>query len=339
MRLGALSAPGKASTTRDLDAYNAYLKGRFYYNKGAPPDLQQALQHFDEATKHDPSYAVAYAAIADTYEQLAGYDGNAAERMPKARAAAVKALALDESVAEAHMALGVVMAFYEWDFSNAEAAFKRALALNPNSEVVRDWYGWYLLWFRRWDDAVAELRKAVDLDPLSVIMRSDLGWALLHGARWDEGMSEAHKILGLDPGNGQAQGILGFAYLGKGIYSDALASFEKEVEVSGREPVVLQGLAVACSLSGDTTRALKLLDEIKSQPKSKPGDAWHTAWVYRALATRDHRYDDQFFSWLERAYQEHDFNLVWTSAARLYPTSLPTDPRWVAFRKRLGLPP
>ena len=285
-RLGALSTPSQANTTRDLEAYNAYLKGRFYYNKGAPPDLQQALRHFEDATKQDPSYAVAYAAIADTYEQLAGYDGNAEERMPKARAAAVKALELDESVAEAHMALGVVMAFYEWDFSRAEEAFSAHWCSIRTRRWCATGIGWYLLWFRRWDDAVAELRKAVELDPLSVIMRSDLGWALLHGGRWDDGINEARKILGLDPGNGQALGILAFGYLGKGMYKDGLASLEKEVEVAGREPVVVAGLAVASILSGDTARAVKLLDEIKNQPMSKPGDAWHTAWVYRALATR-----------------------------------------------------
>jgi TolB-like protein/class 3 adenylate cyclase/Tfp pilus assembly protein PilF len=330
----------RTSLTPDLEAYNAYLKGRFYYNKGSTEGLKHALQYYEEAIQRDGSFAVAYAALADTYEQLSGYDGRATERMPKARVAAVKALELDQSLAEAHMALAAVKAFYDWDFSSAEESFKRALALNPNSELVHDWYGWYLLWFRRWVEAIAEVRRAVELDPVSVIMKADLGWALVHGGRWDEGIEQARKIFELDPHNALGLGIVVWAYIGKGMYKEALAPAEKGVEISGRHPGALQGLAAAYALSGDTVRALKLLDEMKHQPKSRPGQAWFVASVYGAVASQDRRYIDDYFVWLDKAYQEHDFNLVWSSCAGLLSANADQpDARWIAFRKRFGLPP
>ena len=337
-RLGvARTQQTEVGGTRDLEAYNAYLKGRFYYNKGSIEALHQALRYFEEAIRRDASFAVAYAAIADTHEQLAGYEGASAERFTKARTAALKALELDGSVPEAHMALGVVKAFYDWDFPGAEEAFKRALALNPNSAITHDWYGWYLLWFRRWDEATAELRKAVELDPVSVIIGTDLGWELVHAGRWDEAIEQARKIFELDPGNPFALGILGWAYIGKKMYNEALSTFEKGVEASRRDPGDVKSLAVACALSGDMVRALKLLSEIKE----KPGMAWNLATTYRALASRDHRYDSDYFLWVEKAYEEHNLNLVWTSSAVSYLDlgRLHSDPRWIAFRKKLGLPP
>jgi TolB-like protein/class 3 adenylate cyclase len=340
MRLGvARTQQTEVGETRDLEAYNAYLKGRFYYNKGSAEGLHQALQYYEEAIRRDTSFAVAYAALADTHEQLAGYEGASADRMPKARAAALKALELDESVAEAHLALGVVKAFYDWDFPGAEEAFKRALGLNPNSAIAHDWYGWYLLWFRRWDEATAELRRAVQLDPVSVIIGSDLGWELIHAGRWDEAIEQTRKIFELDPGNGFALGILGEAYIGKSMYKEALAASDKAVEASGRDPNSLAVLARACASSGDTARALKLLDEIKGQSKNKPGQNYHVAMIYRALASRDRHYRDDVFPWLNAAYEEHDFLLVWVSARPPHSDGFESDPRFIAFRKKLGLPP
>ncbi len=332
-RLGALSVPTLPGGTRDLEAYDAYLKGRYYYNKGSPEDLQKAVTFFEEATKRDAAFALAYAGIADTYEQLAGYYGNSTERMPKARQAALKSIELDESVAEGHTALGVVLAFYDWEFANAEEAFTRALALNPNSEVVHDWYGWYLLWSQRWDEAIGQLRKAVALDPLSLIMKSDLGFALVHAGRWDEAIDQSRRMFELDPDNSWASALLGWAYIGKGMYRDALKGFEKAVDGSYQ-------LAITYGLLGDTTRSLKLLDEITAASNGNPR-AWYMTEPYRALASQDRQYESQYYSWLGKAYDEHDVLLVWTSSRHAV-TGKPndsSDPRWIAFRKRLGLLP
>ena len=340
MRLSSVSTQQpQAGATSDLEAYNAYLKGRFYYNKGTTEGLHQAVKYYQEAIRQDASFAVAYAALADTYEQLAGYEGGSAERMPKARTAALKALQLDETVAEAHMALGVVKAFYDWDFAGAGEAFKRALALNPNSAIAHDWYGWYFLYLRRWDEAISQLRRAVALDPVSVTTDSDLGWVLVHAGRWDEAIEQVRATFELDPGNVWMLAVLGWAYIGKGMYKEAVEAYEKAVAAS-REIIAVSGLAVACALSGDSVRAVKLLDEIMTPSKGRAGQAWYVSNIYRALAFRDRHYRDDFFRWLEKAYEEHDLLLVWSSCSPSWPIDeILTDPRWIAFRKRLGLPP
>ena len=154
--------------TKNLDAYNAYLQGRFYYNKGTVEDLHKAIKHLDDAIRYDSAYAVAYAALAETYEQLTAYEGGAAELFPKARSAALKALQLDDSLADAHTALGVAKAFVDYDLPAAGEAFRRALVINTNSAVTHNWYGWYLMFLRRSEEGIAELRRAVELDPVSV---------------------------------------------------------------------------------------------------------------------------------------------------------------------------
>jgi tetratricopeptide (TPR) repeat protein len=232
-----------------------------------------------------------------------------------------------------------VLAFYDWEFAKAEEAFTRALTLNPNSEIVRDWYGWYLLWPQRWDDAIGQLRKAVTLDPLSLIIKTDLGLALLHAGRWDEAIDQTRSVFELDPDNSMAFAILGWAYIGKSMYRDAVKSFERAVDTSKRQLLFLYQLAIASAWFGDTVRSLSLKDEVRDALHGKPR-AWYMTEIYRALARRDRRYESQYFSWLEKAYDEHDLLLVWTSSnAVIGKPSNSLDPRWIAFRKRFGLPP
>jgi hypothetical protein len=163
---------------------------------------------------------------------------------------------------------------------------------------------------------------------------------LVHGGRWNEAAEQARRIFELDPNNALGLGILVWADIGKGMYKEALVPAEKGVETSGRHPSALHALACAYALSGDTVRALKLLHEMELQPKSRPAQAWRVATVYGTLAIQDHDYINDHFAWLEKAYQEHDFNLVWSSSVP--PPAFahnPPDPRWIAFRKKLGLPP
>src|SRR5262249_1091318 len=147
-----------ARDTSNIGAYNSYLLGRHHYNKGDVEGLQKAVQYYEEAISQEPSYALAYAALADVHEQLAGFESDSS-RFPKARAAALKALDLDQSVAEAHAALGVVRTFYEWDWAGARESFERAVALNPNSAVAHNWYGWYLLFVRELGQAIVRLQR------------------------------------------------------------------------------------------------------------------------------------------------------------------------------------
>ena len=338
LKLGISSTPPpEAGGTSNVGAYNAYLLGRFHYNKGDVEGLHKAVDYYEEAISQDMSYAVAYAALADVHEQIAAYEADSANRFPKARIAALKALDLDESVAEAHTALGVVKTFYEWDWDGARESFERALALNPNSALTHNWYGWYLLYLREWDQGIAELRRAVELDPVSIIMNTDLAGGFQHAGRWNEGIEQARRSDELDPGNPWALSTLAWAHVGKKEYQQALPIFQKLVDVAGRKAWPLSGLASAYAFSGDTDRALQLLDEMKQWSKGKPGQAYSIQLVYRALATRDDRYLTDVYRLLDKALEERSVGLVFASS-RWY-DGYQSDPRWIAFRKKLGLPP
>jgi len=331
------TAQHEAGGTSNVGAYNAYLLGRFHYNKGDVEGLHKAVEYYEEAIAQDPSYAVAYAALADVHEQIAAYEGDSANRFPKARTAALKALDLDESVAEAHTALGVVKTFYERDWAGARESFERALALNPNSALTHNWYGWYLLFLREWDHGIAELRRAVELDPVSIIMNTDLAGGFQHAGRWNEAIDQSRRADELDPGNPWALNTLAWAHVGKGDYQQALPLFQKLVDIAGQDAWPLNGLASVYAFSGDTDRALQLLDEIKEKAKGKPGRAYEVQVVYRALATRDDRYLTDVYRWLDKAHEERSVGLVFVSS-RWY-DGYHSDPRWIAFRKKLGLPP
>ena len=244
---------------------------------------------------------------------------------------------LDESVAEAHTALAVVKTFYEWDWGGAGESFERALTLNPNSALTHNWYGWYLLFLREWDHGIAELRRAVELDPVSIIMNTDLSGGFQHAGRWNEAIVQAHRSDELDPGNPWALNTLAWAHVGKEDYQQALPLFQKLVDVSGHDAWSLYGLSSAYAYSGDADRALQLLDETMKKAKGKPGRAYQVQVVYRALATRDDRYLTDVYRWLDRALEERSVGLVFASS-RWY-DGYQSDPRWIAFRKKLGLPP
>jgi tetratricopeptide (TPR) repeat protein len=331
------SQESRGAGTRDLEAYNAYLKGRFYANKGTVEELRKAIPYFEDAIRRDPSYAMAYAGLADAYGNLAGYEGATAGLYSKVRSAALKALELDESLAEAHTSIGIVKAFYDYDLPGAGEEFRRALALNPNSAMTHDWYSYYLLFYPRWDEAIAIQRRAVQLDPLAILISTDLGWVLEHAGRWDEAIEHLSKTLDLDPGNALLLGALGLAYAGKGMYPEALGTFQKRIDTSGRDSDVLFFIAQAYALSGDTTKALQVLEEAKDRARNQPGLAFGFAAVYRALATRDRRYLNDMFLWLDKAYEERSMSLVFISSVEWKPFQ--SDSRFIAFRKKLGLTP
>ena len=337
-RLGvSTAAHDQAGGTSNLGAYNAYLQGRFHYNKGDMEGLHKAVEYYEQAIGQDPSYAVAYAALAEVLEQIAGFEVDSA-KFPKARAAALKALEVDPSVAEAHTALGVVQTFYEWDWSGGRASFGRALALNPNSAVTHNWYGWYLLFQREWDEAIAELRRAVELDPVSIIMNNDLALGFQLAGRWDDSIAQAQRTDALDPGSLWALNALAWGHVGKGDYQRALLLFQKQADLAGRDVFTLSGLATSYAFAGDTQQALRLLDEMKAKFESKPGVSYQMQVVYWALASRDERYLADVYRWLDKAYEERLFHLVNTSS-RWYDERYHSDPRWIAFRKKLGLAP
>jgi adenylate cyclase len=244
---------------------------------------------------------------------------------------------LDESVADAHTALAVAKAFHEYDLPGAGEAFRRALALNVNSAVAHNWHGWYLMYLRRSEEGLTELRRAVELDPVSVIMQSDLGWGFWFVGRWDDALEHGRRAQELAPDSAWCLDLLGWAYIGKEMYQHARASFEKEAADPGRVVTALSGLASMHAYAGETGDALQRLAELKQQFKTAPSQPWLLAVVYCALATRDERYRNEMFQWLHQAYEERSFLLMLSSSVVWRPFH--TDSRWIAFRKKLGLPP
>ena len=321
--------------TKDLDAYNAYLKGRFYTNKGTVEGFHKAIPYYEEAIRRDASYAAPYAALADTFGNLVGYEAATSENYLKTKSNALKALELDDSLAEAHTSLGIVKAFYDYDLAGAGEEFRRALTLNPNSAMTHDWYSYYLLFFPRWEEAIAVQRRAVQLDPLSIVFSTDLGWVLQHAGRYDEAIEHLRKTLELDPENALLLGALGLNYMDKGMYKEALVALEKRAAVNSRDPESLSMLIQAYARSGDMRTALKVLQEMKEKVGNTPGQSWNFAIAYKRLADRDQRFRDDMFHWLNKTYEEHAMGIVFISSVEWQP--LQSDPRMIAFRKKLGL--
>jgi TolB-like protein/Tfp pilus assembly protein PilF len=316
--------PGDAA---DLEAYNDYLRARFYLNRGTREDLQQAVSHFERALQRVPAYALAYAGLADALGNLAEYE--------RAKTAAVRAIELDPSLAEAHSALGIVKAFYEHDLASAEAEFRRALDLNPNSAMTLDWYSFYLLFFPRWEEAIAMQRRAVQLDPLSIIINADLGWVLSHAGRWDEAIEHLRRTLELDASNGVLLTALGMSYIGKGLHREAHATFQKRIDRYGMDPDMQCAMVQAHALSGDLERAKRMLAEVTGVDASRAPRPWNVAAAYRAIAVREPGHDDEVFFWLEKAFAEHSLGLVFVSSVEW--SQYRSDPRMLALRDRLGL--
>jgi adenylate cyclase len=316
--------PGDAA---DLEAYNDYLRARFYLNRGTREDLQQAVSHFERALERVPTYALAYAGLADALGNLANYE--------RAKTAALRAIELDPSLAEAHSALGIVKAFYEHDLASAEAEFRRALDLNPNSAMTLDWYSFYLLFFPRWEEAIAMQRRAVQLDPLSIIINADLGWVLSHAGRWDEAIEHLRRALELDPSNRVLLTALGMTYIGKGLYREALATFQTKIDRHGTDPDTQCAVAQAYALSGDVDRAKRMLAEVSGDDIPRAAGPWNVAAAYRAIAVREPGHDDDMFFWLEKAFEEHSLGLVFVSSVEW--SQYRSDPRMLRLRDRLGL--
>src|SRR6185295_2130176 len=221
---GAEVAKVEKTYTADPEAYQLYLKGKFSWNKRTGEALRQAAQFYQQAIEKDPNYALAYSGLAETYVLFSSYDvapGN--DSMPQAKAAALRALAIDEQLAEAHTALGFYLSNYEWDRDASEKEYRRAIELKPNYATAHHWLGSDLSNVKRFDDSLVELRRAEELDPLSRIIGTNLGDTLVHARRYDEAIAQYKRVLVLDPNFAYVHRALGWAYGSKGMYDEAIA--------------------------------------------------------------------------------------------------------------------
>jgi TolB-like protein/DNA-binding winged helix-turn-helix (wHTH) protein len=324
------SAGLAAPRTVDPEAHEMYLKGRFYWNKRTPESFKKALPYYEAAIQKDPNYAEAYAGLADAY-RFSMNNVSPDVIMPKARAAAEKALAINPDLPEAHASLGLIAPYYDWDWDGARRDLQRAIELNPNYALAHDWYAdGYLTPMGKLDESLAELRVAQRLDPLSPVILADMGKTLYFARRYDEAIAQLRTLQEMDPTAYPAAIWLWKAYVEKGMFDQALDVIEKE-KPHVPETFYLCDLAYTYARMGDSERARSLLAQfLKIRGNEDPGGP---AMIYVALGEKEHA-----FEWLEKAYA---WRSNFMSSLKVWPAYDPlrNDPRFLDLERRVKLIP
>lgn len=325
----------RLSTVRAVhpDVYEAYLKGRYHWNQRTEGSLQRALQYFEQALDLDPTYAAAHVGMADAYNQLGtlmvGTDSPRRFR-PAATAAAIKALQIDPSLAEAHATLGYVK-HYDWDWAGAEQELTRAIELNPSYALARIWYANLLMSRRRLEAAVREVLLARELDPFSLVVNTNVGWVLHEADRDDEAVRQYDKTLQLDPDYVQARWRLAAVHAENGRFTEAFRVFEPVLAATKRAPSSLARLAEIYAMAGERERARQLLEELLGMTGHRYVSAGAVAQVYSALNEKD-----LALEWLEKAFEERSNHIAYLAIDSVH-DPLRTDPRFRDLLRRAGL--
>jgi TolB-like protein/Tfp pilus assembly protein PilF len=318
--------------TVDAEAYQLYLKGRYHWSKRTEEGVKKGLEYFQLAIAKDPGYALAYAGLADSYNMLGVYVGPPKEAFPRAKAAATKALQIDDTLTEAHTSLAVIKLHYEWVWLEAERAFKRALELNPTYAGAHDWYAEYLAAMGRTEEALGEVKRAQELDPLSLIINTDVGWHYYFQRRYDWAIEQLQKTLEMDPNFPPAHLFLGQVYVQLSRLEDANREFQKAISASGASPRYLAGLGYGYAQSGNTREAQNVLEDLRELSKRRYVSSFDIAAIYVGLGDKD-----QAFEWLQKAYEERSIFLIFLKVdPRLDP--LRSDPRFQDLLRRMSFP-
>ncbi|NLP10778.1 tetratricopeptide repeat protein [bacterium] len=316
------------------EAHEAYLKGRYYVCKFTPEAAKKGLEYYEQAIEKDPNYAPAYAELAVTYFWLGqplGALNPQREAFSKSKAAAIKAVELDDKLAEAHAALAIATLFYDWDWESAERGYKRALELNPNSADAHREYAIYLGMIGRHRESIAEVQRALDLDPFNLAVRALVGELFWYGREYDRAIEQLQKTLELDPNFARVHLVLWGVYEAKGMYSEAVATWQKYLSLTGVSPEEVAAVGNAYATGG--MRGVYRWWLERSKEKSKQGYVRpiYFAWDYAALGEKD-----QAFAWLEKAYQERSSGLLFLKVDPSF-DNLRSDPRFTALLKKVGL--
>ncbi|HEX8650941.1 MAG TPA: tetratricopeptide repeat protein [Pyrinomonadaceae bacterium] len=320
--------------TENTKAFGAYIKGRYFWNKRTAEGLMKGIEYARQAISIDPTYALAYVGLADSYNLLAGHGGLAPkETFPKAKAAALKALELDPALAQAYASLGFVSYRFDWDWPRAEEHFQRAIELNPNYATAHHWYGESLVVTGRFDDSICALERALELDPLSLPINTDLAQSLFFARRYDESEEQLRKTLELDQSFVRACVICGGVYEQKGMYEQSIAILQKAVELSEGNPLALSGLGHAYAASGNTDEARRILGELKQLARQRYVSPYNIAIVHAGLGEKEAALD-----WLVKAYHHRDVWLVWLKVNPRF-DSLRAESRFTDLMRRVGLTP
>lgn len=319
----------------DPDAYELYLKGRYFWNKRTVVAYEKAIDYFNQAIARDPQYARAYSGLADAYALL-GSRANAKiprrKAMPLAKEAALTALKLDDSLAEAHASLAFVEMHYEWNWTASEQEFYRAIELNPNYATAHQWFAYWQMAQGHPNESIAQIELARKADPLSIIIRTDTVDLLSAAGRFDEAIEKAREANDLDPDFQLTHYFLGEVFLAKQMYPEALAEFQKGLEVDSTDEWQLVGLGCVYALTHDRANAERIVRRLLKDSREPSDMAMEIASIYSAMGKKE-----QAFSWLYKASENREGGLMFLNSP-LYFGELRSDPRFAELVRKVGLP-
>jgi len=315
----------------NIDAYEAYLKGRYFWNKRTRDGFRRAVEYFKQAIEIDPTYARAYAGLGDAYGYLGGDDPAAqSESVAKAKAGARRALELDETLSEAHASLGLFAMNYDWNWAEAEKEFRRAIELNPNYATARQWYGEFLAYMGRFDEAVAEIERAHELDPLSLIISTDVAKVYTLARRFGEAIAQYKRTLDVDPDFVEARALLAMAYSMNGQHDEAASEILKVKDLENY-PAFLSWLVYVYGRAGRADEAQRALRRLKDLSKRTFVSPLWMAVAYTGLGEKD-----QAFAWFEKVFAERSSGGGVTLKVNPIFDSLRPDPRFQDLLRRAG---
>jgi TolB-like protein/Tfp pilus assembly protein PilF len=318
----------------DPETHENYLKGRYYFNQRTQDALSKSIACFQQAIARDPDYAIAYSGMADAYAML-GFRGafGSEDALSHAKAAALKAIQLDDTLADPHASLAFIAETHEWDWATAEREYKRALELDPGDARAHNWYAGYLAYVGRIDDGISEAKLARDLDPLSLAINNALAGRLLAGGHYSEALLQAQRTLELDRYFAPAHQTLGWIYLHSAKQEDAIREFQDALQLSGSEDTdLLLDLGFAYALSGQRDQARTILARLEKLHERGIVPSASVGILHGALGE-----SDEAFAWLEKAYEERDPQLTYIKVGRRF-EPLRKDPRFEQLVHRVGLP-
>jgi TolB-like protein/Tfp pilus assembly protein PilF len=322
--------------TDNTQAYSLYLQGRYFWNKRTTDGAKRAIEYFEHAIRVDPNYALAYSGIADCYNTSGfAYDlGSvpAEEVIAKANAAALKALEIDDSLAEAYSSLAYAKHLFEWEFQGAEALFRRALELNPNYANARHWYAHLLMAGSRFEEALVESKRALELDPLSAVMNNHLGWHYMYTRQYERAIEQLEHTFRMSPEFLLSKWYLGLVYEQLGKHEQAEAAFLDALKLAKDDLIIRADVAHFYAVSGQGDKALKELEELETIAKSRPVSTFSLAMICVGI-----EHDDRAFELLDRAYREHSDMLVYLNVDPRF-DRIRNDDRFKLLIQKVGLP-
>lgn len=319
------------SPTQNSEAYQSYLLGRYHLNKLTDEGFLKARDYFQQAVALDPNYAQAYAGLADAYNRLSGWNAiPQSDGFPKAKQAAIRALEINDRLAEAHIALGTIKLFYEWDWAGAESSFQKALEINPDHPDAHQMYSIYLTRMGRFDESLAEMRRAQQLDPLSLDKLAGIGEIFYYRRQFDQAAAQYEKILEIEPESGFIFWSLGNVYIQQKQNRKAIEVYQKAIPLSGGSPDEPASLAFAYAVSENRQEARKILEDLKRRSQKSYVSPVIIAFIHIGLGEKD-----EAFQWLEKAYEERDSILTLLKVEPIFDDLRP-DARFSKLMKKVG---